>query len=203
MRLLSALSLVALLVVVVGCSPAAPPAPTAAAPQVKANLNQVMRGILFPNSNIIFDAQDTDPGAPPDPAAAGSSPYAGTYGGWEAVENASMALAEAANLISLPGRVCHNNKPVPLDDPVYQKGLAALREVAQLSYETAKAKKSCRRHAGRGRQGHAGVRDLPRRVPRPGCGRQAHWHGGPLHQGLTGWPGALRPGPAFTRGSMS
>ena len=141
MRLLSALSLVALLVVVVGCSPAAPPAPTAAAPQVKANLNQVMRGILFPNSNIIFDAQDTDPGAPPDPAAAGSSPYAGTYGGWEAVENASMALAEAANLIALPGRVCQNNKPVPLDDPVYQKGLAALREVAQLSYETAKAKK--------------------------------------------------------------
>ena len=140
MRLLSALSLVALLVVVVGCSPAAPPAPTAAAPQVKANLNQVMRGILFPNSNIIFDTQDKDPGAPPDPAA-GASPYAGTYGGWEAVENASMALAEAANLISLPGRVCNNNKPVPLDDPVYQKGLAALREVAQLSYETAKAKK--------------------------------------------------------------
>lgn len=141
MRLLSALSLVVLLVVVVGCSPAAPPAPAAAAPQVKANLNQVMRGILFPNSNIIFDTQDTDPGAPPDPAAAGSNPYAGTYGGWEAVENASMALAEAANLISLPGRVCQNNKPVPLDDPVYQKGLAALREVAQLSYDTAKAKK--------------------------------------------------------------
>jgi hypothetical protein len=141
MRLLSALSLVVLLVVVVGCSPAAPPAPAAAAPQVKANLNQVMRGILFPNSNIIFDAQDTDPGAPPAPAAAGSNPYAGTYGGWEAVENASMALAEAANLISLPGRVCQNNKPVPLDDPVYQKGLAALREVAQLSYDTAKARK--------------------------------------------------------------
>ena len=141
MRLLSALSPVVLLVVVVGCSPAAPPAPAAAAPQVKANLNQVMRGILFPNSNIIFDTQDTDPGAPPDPAAAGSNPYAGTYGGWVAVENASMALAEAANLISLPGRVCQNNKPVPLDDPVYQKGLAALREVAQLSYDTAKAKK--------------------------------------------------------------
>ena len=140
MRLLSALSLVALLVVVVGCSPAAPPAPTAAAPQVKANLNQVMRGILFPNSNIIFDTQDKDPGAPPDPAA-GASPYAGTYGGWEAVENASMALAEAANLISLPGRVCNNNKPVPLDDPVYQRGLQALRDVAQLSYESAKAKK--------------------------------------------------------------
>lgn len=141
MRLFSAPSVVAVLIVVAGCAPAAPPAPTAAAPQVKANLNQVMRGILFPNSNIIFDAQDTDPGAPPEPAAAGASPYAGTYGGWEAVENASMALAEAATLIALPGRVCNNNKPVPLDDPVYQKGLQALRDVAQLSYETAQAKK--------------------------------------------------------------
>ena len=141
MRLLSALSLVALLVGVMGCAPAAPPAPAAPAAQIKADLNQVMRGILFPNSNVIFDAQDTDPGAPPDPAAAGASPYAGTYGGWEAVENASMALAESANLIALPGRVCNNKKPVPLDDPVYQKGLQALRDVAQLSYETAKAKK--------------------------------------------------------------
>ena len=143
MRLFSALSLVALLVMVIGCSPAAPPAPTApaaAAPQVTASLNQVMRGILFPNSNIIFDTQDKDPGAPPDPAA-GASPYAGTYGGWEAVENASMALAEAANLITLPGRVCQNNKPVPLDDPVFQKGVQALRDVAKLTYDTAKAKK--------------------------------------------------------------
>ena len=102
MRLLSALSLVALLVVVAGCAPAATPAPTAAAPQVKANLNQVMRGILFPNSNIIFDSQDTDPGAPPDPAAGGSSPYSGTYGGWEAVENAAMALGEADGITPRP-----------------------------------------------------------------------------------------------------
>ena len=28
------------------------------------NLNQVMRGILFPNSNIIFNVQTNDPGAP-------------------------------------------------------------------------------------------------------------------------------------------
>ena len=204
MRLLSALSLVALLVVVVGCAPAAPPARAGGGcPQVKANLNQVMRGILFPNSNIIFDAQDTDPGAPPDPAAGGSSPYAGTYGGWEAVENASMALAEAANLISLPGRVCQNNKPVPLDDPIYQKGLAALRDVAQLSVRHRQGQEiRRRRHAERGRQGHAGVLDLPRRVPRPRCGRQAHRHGGPLHQGLTRAAPAFGR-PSFTRGSMS
>ena len=94
MRVLTVLSL---LVFVAACSSTAPApastAPAAAAPQVKASLNQVMRGILFPNSNIIFDAQDKDPGAPVDPKDQGSSPYAGTYGGWESVENASMALA--------------------------------------------------------------------------------------------------------------
>jgi len=61
-----------------------------------------------------------------NPAAA-AHPFAGTYGGWEAVENASIALAEAANLVALPGRTCANGKPVPLNDPTFQKGLAALR----------------------------------------------------------------------------
>ncbi len=140
MRVLTVLSL---LVFVAACSsPApAPATPAAAAPQVKASLNQVMRGILFPNSNIIFDAQDKDPGAPPDPKDQSSNPYAGTYGGWEAVENASMALAEAANLVALPGRNCANGKPVPLNDPTFQKGLAALRDVAAASYTAAKDKK--------------------------------------------------------------
>ena len=147
MRVLTVLSL---LVFAAACTssaptsaPAATTAPAAAAPQVKGSLNQVMRGILFPNSNIIFDAQDKDPAAPPDPKdpAASASPFAGTYGGWEAVENASIALAEAANLVALPGRNCANGKPVPLNDPTFQKGLASLREVAMLSYQTAKDKK--------------------------------------------------------------
>src|SRR5687768_1223151 len=109
MRVLTVLSF---LVFVAACTPAptTPAAPAASAPQVKGSLNQVMRGILFPNSNILFDAQDRDPAAKPDekdPAAA-AHPFAGTYGGWEAVENASIALAEAANLVALPGRNCAN-----------------------------------------------------------------------------------------------
>ena len=145
MRVLTVLSL---LVFVAACSssapaPTTPAAPAGSAPQVKGSLNQVMRGILFPNSNILFDAQDKDPGAPPDPKdpAASAHPYAGTYGGWEAVENASIALAEAANLVALPGRNCANGKPVPLNDPTFQKGLAALREVSMVAYKTAQDKK--------------------------------------------------------------
>jgi hypothetical protein len=141
MRVLTVLSLLVFVAACAAPAPTTPAAPAAAAPQVKGSLNQVMRGILFPNSNIIFDAQDKDPGAPPDPKAQETNPYAGTYGGWEAVENASIALAEAANLVALPGRNCANGKPVPLNDPTFQKGLAALREVSMASYKAAQEKK--------------------------------------------------------------
>jgi hypothetical protein len=143
MRVISVLFV--LLAFVGGCTSAPAPAPTtpeALTPKVQGSLNQVMRGILFPNSNIIFDAQDKNPGAPPDPKdpAASTSPFAGTYGGWEAVENASIALAEAANLVILPGRNCANGKPVPRDDATFQKGVTALRETAMASYKAAQAK---------------------------------------------------------------
>src|SRR5712672_2774119 len=50
-------------------APAKAPAAKAAAPSSSSSkpvgtLAQVMRGILFPNSNLIFDVQQTDPGAP-------------------------------------------------------------------------------------------------------------------------------------------
>jgi len=139
MRLRSALFVSLLLVG--ACSPAPAPAP-AATQVVEGTLNQVMRGILFPNSNIIFDAQDKDPAAeadPNDPTAA-VHVFHSTYGGWESVENASIALAEAANLVAMPGRTCANGKPVPLDDEVFQKGLAGLREVSRASLKAAQAK---------------------------------------------------------------
>src|SRR5688572_5011496 len=84
-------SVVFLSLLLVGACRSAPPleAPAAPAQEVKGTLNQVMRGILFPNSNVIFDAQDKDPGAPADPndAAASAHVFYSTYGGWEAVEN--------------------------------------------------------------------------------------------------------------------
>jgi hypothetical protein len=129
------------LLALAGCArePEAPPAPTA---QIQGSLNQVMRGILFPNSNIIFDAQDRDPGGEADPndPAASAHVFYGTYGGWEAVENASMALYEAANLVELPGRKCANGKDVPLNDETFKKGLAVLRETSMTAYKTAQAK---------------------------------------------------------------
>jgi hypothetical protein len=135
--------LVGSLLLVGGCSPAPAPAPAPAAPQeVKGTLNQVMRGILFPNSNVIFDAQDRDPAAPVNEADPTDAVHVfhSTYGGWEAVENAAVALREAANLVVLPGRTCANGRPVPLDEPEFQNGLKLLREVSDTALKTAQAK---------------------------------------------------------------
>src|SRR5262245_21474958 len=109
----------------IGCQQArqAPPAPSPDAFEAKPHgtLAQVMRGIPFPNSNIIFDTQTKDPAAPPKAAADRSSTaaaggatgvYASVYSGWQQVENAAVALGETANLIMIPGRKCENGLPV-------------------------------------------------------------------------------------------
>jgi hypothetical protein len=115
------------------CGPgAASPAPPA---EVHGTLNEVMKGILFPNSNIIFDLQEGDPMQ----ADAGTGIYAGVYSGWERVRIAGVALAESANLIALPGRVCDNGRPVPLDDDTYRRTAEGLREVGMAAYRLAEA----------------------------------------------------------------
>ena len=134
--------------IVAGCtSPAPAPAPEpAAAPAAKpySSLAQVMRGIPFPNSNIIFDAQSSDPGAqkkPTDTAGAGASAqYSSVYGGWQAVENAALALSETANLIMIPGRLCENGRPVPLDREDYRKFAAGLADAGLAAYKAAQSK---------------------------------------------------------------
>src|SRR5262245_53321430 len=84
-----------------------PPASKEAAPsmQVQGNLAQVMRGILFPNSNVIFAVQSTNPAEikPAADPATSTDPLASSYGGWTAVENSGIAIAEAANLLTIPG----------------------------------------------------------------------------------------------------
>ena len=135
----------------VGCQQAkqAPaPAPTAStpSPQPYGSLAEVMRGIPFPNSNIIFDTQTNDPGAPKKPAdikggaADASTTYASTYGGWQQVENSAMAIAETANLVMIPGRKCENGLPVPLNDELFKKGAKGLADAGLAAYKAAKSK---------------------------------------------------------------
>src|SRR5271166_2823054 len=85
-------------------------------PQVHATMAQLMKGILFPSANVFFAAQSDNPNdvAPAKDPSLATNPLASTYGKWEAVENASLAMAEAANLLSIPGRKCSNGLPVPI-----------------------------------------------------------------------------------------
>jgi hypothetical protein len=101
-----------------------------------------MRGILFPNSNVVFFAQGNDPAAVPKDADGTTSvnPLAGVYGGWEAIENSSIALAEAANLLTIPGRMCANGKPVPVQSADWQRFVQGLRDAGMASYKAAQSK---------------------------------------------------------------
>lgn len=130
-------------------TPAKQPAPKAGARAasssravVEANLAQLMRGILYPNSNVVFFAQSNDPNAVPpakDPSTA-TDPLASTYGKWTAVENSALAIAESANLLTMPGRKCSNGRPVPLQNADWAKFVGQLRDAAMASYKAAQAK---------------------------------------------------------------
>jgi mono/diheme cytochrome c family protein len=113
------------------------------------NLAQLMRGIFFPSSNLIFNVQSHDPGAqrkgpPPANPAAGSFSWvdwgAGIYAGWELVDNAAVSLADAAPLMLLPGRRCENGKPVPVDAPDWITFTQEMVEAARVAYKASQSR---------------------------------------------------------------
>jgi Cytochrome C' len=138
--------LVAISMFFVSCTQAqapgsAPAAATAAKPY--GTLAQMMRGIPFPNSNIIFDTQTTDPAVaqkPPEAGAPASVTFGGVYGGWQAVENAALALEETANLLAIPGRMCENGKPAPIDQEDFKKWTQGLADAGAAAYKAAQSK---------------------------------------------------------------
>jgi hypothetical protein len=124
-----------------GPAPATPGTPTT---QVQSNMLQLMRGVLYPAANVVFAAQNDDPAKvkrPPglDPSLA-TDPLVSTFGGWVAVENAALALAESANLLSIPGRQCANGLPVPLNNPDWAKFVQELRDAGMKAYKAAQSK---------------------------------------------------------------
>jgi mono/diheme cytochrome c family protein/cytochrome c556 len=132
--------------------PAARPAPAAAAAAggapgftVAGNLAQIMRGITFPNANIIFNVQIKDPGTQPK-VAPGSMPFdyvnwgATVYPGWQAVDNAALSLIESTPLFMLPGRRCENGRAVPTDRADYKQFTDALIQVSREAYKAAQSR---------------------------------------------------------------
>jgi DNA-binding cell septation regulator SpoVG len=124
-----------------GPAPAPPTAPTM---EVHADLRQLMRGILYPAANVVFFAQDDDPAKVKpvpgrDPSMA-TDPLTSTFGGWQAVESAALALGESANLLLIPGRKCVNGEPVPVNHPDWQRFVQELRDASMKAYKAAQSK---------------------------------------------------------------
>jgi cytochrome c553 len=112
------------------------------------NLSQLMRGIMFPNSNIIFTVQTHDPAEKKKASDAATSDGgfnwsmwgSDLYSGWEIVDYASIALAESAPLMLTPGRRCENGKPVPVNDPDWIKFTKEMAEVGRAAYRASQSR---------------------------------------------------------------
>src|SRR5580765_5668769 len=144
MRLVGAAVLLLLVSAVAGGQ--APPAKATPRPATKpaGTLAQVMRGIYFPNSNLIFDVQQNDPGAPKkksaDAAGSATAAYGSAYSGWEVVENAAIALTDGVDLVLAPGRLCQNGKPVPARNADFQKFAGTMRAAGLAVLQAARTK---------------------------------------------------------------
>ncbi len=71
-----------------------------------ASLNQLMRVLFFPLSNVVFFPQRYDPAEvkrATEPSGS-TDPLTGVFGGWEAVENSALTLADSADLLMTAGR---------------------------------------------------------------------------------------------------
>jgi hypothetical protein len=112
------------------------------------NMNQVMRGILFPNANVIFDVQLEDPGAEkpsPKPGDARKTLSITAWGDalyprWEIVSYAAVALEESALLLMRPERRCQNGRPVPVGQAEWTRYAAELAETARAVYAASQSK---------------------------------------------------------------
>lgn len=113
-----------------------------------ANLQQLMRGVMFPNSNIIFTVQTHDPGEKKkaDNATTADGGFnwsqwgSDLYTGWDIVDYAGLALAESAPLMLTPGRSCQNGKPVPVNDPEWIRFSKEMAEVGRAAYRASQTR---------------------------------------------------------------
>ena len=126
---------------------AAAPAVTVAADRPPGNMAQVMRGILFPSSNLLFNVQNQDPGeqkpgwSPGGPTAFSWVDWgAGIYSGWELVDYAAIALAESSPLLLMPGRRCENGKAVPVERADWVQYTAELAEAGRAAYRASQSR---------------------------------------------------------------
>ena len=126
-------------------SGAAPSNAAALAAQPMGNLAQIMRGILFPSSNLIFSVQGQDPAAPKPPYKPDAGGFnwadwgAGIYPGWELVDYAAVSIADAAPLLLVPRR-CENGRAAPVERADWIKFTQEMVEAARVVYKAAQSR---------------------------------------------------------------
>ncbi|HEY6507569.1 MAG TPA: cytochrome c [Vicinamibacterales bacterium] len=106
------------------------------------NMAQLMRGIFFTNSNLVFTVQTRDPAAPAPPPSADNQAAGfsfvdwgmGIYKGWELIDNAALALADASPLMLAPGIRCENGRPAPVTDADWIRLTEEMIAVARRTY---------------------------------------------------------------------
>jgi mono/diheme cytochrome c family protein len=123
-------------------------APASAGPAIAfpaaGSLNQVMRGVLFPSSNVLFDVQTQDPGARKSGARAEAGTTTARYGDvyepWQVVDAAAIAIAESGPMLMTPGRRCENGKPVPVERADWQQYVQGLVETGRAAYKASQTR---------------------------------------------------------------
>ncbi len=141
-RLLPAAAAMLVLAASLGAqSPGAQSAPQTPSQPV-GTLNQLMRGLFFPLSNVVFSTQSVDPAkiALLSEPSRSSDPLTGVFGNWEAVQNSALVMSDAADLLMTPGRKCSNGKDVPLDKPDWAKLVNDLRDAGKAAFKAAQTK---------------------------------------------------------------
>jgi hypothetical protein len=113
------------------------------------NVAQLMRGIFFTNSNLIFTVQTRDPGAPPAAAAPNATATggfsfadwgAGIYTGWQLIDNAAVSLVDVSPLLLVPDLKCENGRPAPVGDPDWIRFTDQMISVSKRIYDLSKTR---------------------------------------------------------------
>jgi hypothetical protein len=107
-------------------------------------VNQLMRGIFFPNSNLIFTIQELEakdiPPPPPSSRSDGLTVFDWgqmVYTGWPAVENSAAALADASLLLTQPGLRCENGRLAPVTEPDWIRFTDRMVSIAKRTHRLA------------------------------------------------------------------
>jgi hypothetical protein len=102
-----------------------------------------MRAVTFPNANILFNVQVKDP-AKDKPAMPIPFDYvlwgSTVYYGWQAVDQAALAIVETTPLFLLPGRRCENGRPVPVERADWKQYTSSLVDAGRAAYRASQSR---------------------------------------------------------------